>query len=630
MNEGILNTAINQIQGIEDNPELRENLIKDFYYVLDVVISHDGEASLEDLNKKAKEYNSIQEAVKDKLEQSNTADNYKFVAQTPEGMLAKYADVIAYLGGDIRDGFNLGIFHAFNEDYLEIFGKIISSEAVTSREKAIELAKNKISTLQFENLKSAYAQIKEHDFSDEKNINEENDGTIKMIKNIMKDIKKEEINTYVLSYKNINDMDSFRMKSDNEDKLTQDEKENQKEEVKRRYERLEKLKEESEEKVNSIVQEHINRYIKKYVEDRKDKFTKANADRLKADCEKIINGVDYVLYSNTKLVRDVTNIVQEYFINDLIKNSQNQKTPQMSAYATSLYLQAKKWGYENYVGGVKTKYQEELLPRNVESIVEYCSKEIQKTKIVETILNSIPIDEIPEKFRKYLPAEKKNKEILEEKEIENIIKDITGKATIRGRYTCKDKGKIREFDIINKIKHSIKKCRGNFPSKYIETMKAIENQVNRKYNIAMDKDRKWETNREYENNIEAELGTELENLRKYLRTKYPQIYIETKDAEKIKEIEELKKKIIIKAVDNERKKIEEKLTYQLVIDYISGMTDTGIKDLAEKLGYMKPEEFDKAMQYRGQGVSKTVQALVKSHSENSIGNQTGDPTEGRI
>ena len=124
LSEDICEKAISKIPNIELRPELREQLRKEFYYFLDIIISHDGEASPQEMYREPDEYPDIRTAVESKLLSANATNNYKFVAQTPEGRLAKFADVIAYLATDIQDGFRLGIYKDFPEDYLEIFGEM--------------------------------------------------------------------------------------------------------------------------------------------------------------------------------------------------------------------------------------------------------------------------------------------------------------------------------------------------------------------------------------------------------------------------------------------------------------------------------------------------------------------------
>ena len=137
LSEDICGNAISKIPNIEENPELRKKLEEDFYYILDMVISHDGEASAKDMAKKETQYDNIKEAVLDKMNKSNAQNDYKFVAQTSEGKLAKYADVIAYLASDMQDAFRLGIIEDFSDKYLELFGQMYSSKEIAEQKKEL-------------------------------------------------------------------------------------------------------------------------------------------------------------------------------------------------------------------------------------------------------------------------------------------------------------------------------------------------------------------------------------------------------------------------------------------------------------------------------------------------------------
>ncbi len=141
--EGIRDKAISKIPNINENPELREQLETEFDYFLDVIISHDGEATRGERNRKETQYPSMHDAVKDKLKRANSFNDYKFVAQTPEGKLAKMADVIAYLATDIQDGFRIGIIEDFDDDYLALLGEVLTT-GYSTREGYITCAKNKI------------------------------------------------------------------------------------------------------------------------------------------------------------------------------------------------------------------------------------------------------------------------------------------------------------------------------------------------------------------------------------------------------------------------------------------------------------------------------------------------------
>ena len=62
--ENLCERAISKIPNIKDQPELRQVLRDEFPYFLDIVVSHDGEASAKDMQKKETQYPDIKTAVK--------------------------------------------------------------------------------------------------------------------------------------------------------------------------------------------------------------------------------------------------------------------------------------------------------------------------------------------------------------------------------------------------------------------------------------------------------------------------------------------------------------------------------------------------------------------------------------
>lgn len=157
LQERILEDALSRIPDL--TPELEKQLRDEFYYFLDIVISHDGEASKDDLDKKTVQYDTLQQAVEDKAKKANSENNYKFVAQTPEGQIGKYSDAIAYLATDIQDAFRMGLLDKFDEEYLIIIGTAVLGKKLnenTRQEDIIKAAKEQISQLQSTKLREQF------------------------------------------------------------------------------------------------------------------------------------------------------------------------------------------------------------------------------------------------------------------------------------------------------------------------------------------------------------------------------------------------------------------------------------------------------------------------------------------
>ena len=72
--------------------------------------------------------------------------------------------------------------------------------------------------------------------------------------------------------------------------------------------------------------------------------------------------------------------------------------------------------------------------------------------------------------------------------------------------------------------------------------------------------------------------------------------------------------IIQKRIEQARNNMEERMAYQLAIDYISGMTDRSFNDLAIRTGYMSYDDLDTK---RGTTRSSSVVDLIaKNNKEN--------------
>lgn len=592
--ENILNNAIQMIPDIENSPELKKSLENDFNYFLDIVISHDGEADPRDLEKRPHEYPSIEAAVEDKLEKSNTKNDYKFISQTPEGMLAKYADVIAYLSSDVRDGFRLGILKTFNERYLELFGRIIAEGEIKDKARAIEIAKSQISKIQEKHLEECIEDIK----------SSKNAEILETTKKIIKHIQDEKINTYMLS----------KYYDEDERPLEQANSEAE----------YEEKKEKIENRINEILQEHLE----KFIED-KGEIAPEQYEEVEADIEKITRYVNEMLYINTKVVNEVTNTVQEYFVRDLIQNTKNeikldskriengeadvkQTIPVLSDKALELYTRAKNFGYTFYVPHTKTRYQRELLPNNVKKIVEYCAREIINKGIIDRKLQNREIrSQIPQELLKYADHEQHENADNTKRDIKSFITN----QTIKGRYTADKKNRRERFDIVRKVEKNIAKQTSRFAKTYVYTCKAIENQISNKVKRAVSENYELDTKKS--DGIEFEIEKEIQQLRTSIFEKYPSMAKEITSDEDRNQKENLTEEIIGNLVEEERKKIVEKMAIQLSMDYVSGMTDEGIKNLAIDLGFMNEQTYNEVQSERGGEINETLRNLQKITEDNS-------------
>ena len=322
--EDICGKAIDMIPGIENNPELKKQLEEEFYYFLDIVISHDGEATRSDMKKEATEYPSIKDAVFTKLRKSNSYNDYKFIAQTEEGKLAKVADVLAYLPTDIQDGFRLGIINHFDDDYLEIFGALFSKDDSLDREGNIRYAKEMLKQIKGQRMRE------------------------------VKDDMKEPENQSILVYAN-EIIDEASRKGLNVDALSQEERE----------------------KLNQIVDARIDElYRTRVFED----YTEEQMFR--SDMSKLREFVSKMTSVSTDVVASITNKMEQFFIDDFVKNSKEKGRAEFSKRIEDIFYKLKKLNYNRIVQYTKWDYQREGQPEAAKELVEITAQSLIKSGVI--------------------------------------------------------------------------------------------------------------------------------------------------------------------------------------------------------------------------------------------------------
>ena len=113
---------------IRNNPQIMKRIEEDSWYFLEFIVGHDGEATKKDLKdaaKSQKKFDSIKESVLYYTSRSNRTNNYKAQVSTLEAVLAKPADIIAYLKSDVENSFRKGVVYKLSDDYLECIGELL-------------------------------------------------------------------------------------------------------------------------------------------------------------------------------------------------------------------------------------------------------------------------------------------------------------------------------------------------------------------------------------------------------------------------------------------------------------------------------------------------------------------------
>ena len=551
LSDDICNKAIDRIPDIENNPELRKKLQEEFYSFLDIVISHDGEATQNDAEKKVVSYPSKKEAVLTKLEKANSENNYKFIAQDIEGRLGKVADVLAYLATDIQDGFRLGFINDFNEDYLEAFGAMFSEndfdEDYLEDFGAMSLEQKKLLR--------------------KKNIN--------IGKSVLYSIKKDQL---------IADMS----KPDNQ-----------------------KILKYVEETIEEAQQEADNRNLKlsdvlndKYIEKRiasieesirnsEKNWNNEKEQMLMSDMNKYREFMTNMIRVSTNVVNTLTKRMQDYFISDLIKNSKDTGKLGFSKKAEKLFYKMKELNYQYIVQNSRWDYQTEVQPKAAKQLVDLCKSGLIKSGTIRDMFydSSIKDSITDSEALSYMKTP-----IRKEANYQKYKKKINKPHVKKHRYKKdkKLKQKLKRKKLIGNVIDYTREKRKIFAIIYMNVFKAIPYTVRENVECALNKEIKC---KDYLQDWQRESN---ENIRNRMLDLYGTI----------NETEKHKEEFIQMLIEEERQKMEEKLAIQLAINYLSGMTDRSFNNLIIRAGYEKRKTITDSK--RGGKISSNVQGNLKA------------------
>lgn len=639
--EGIRDKAISKIPNINENPELREQLEKEFDYFLDVIISHDGEATRGERNRKETQYLSMHDAVKDKLKRANSFNDYKFVAQTPEGKLAKMADVIAYLATDIQDGFRIGIIEDFDDDYLALLGEVLTT-GYSTREGYITCAKNKIKEVKESKLRELKSEMKKP----------ENEAILANANEIIKRAEQQGVNVTSMRDEELQKIDAIM------------------------EQKIQEIKDKSE----GMSEEGMSEEEKQF---------------MYADIEKLKEFVGKMLSVNSSVVQEITSRMQEYFINDIVtetraKTEEKEKTilelreklalnpgdkelrkqledeekdtpvnPKFSYKAERLFDNIKNLNYKKIVQYTKWDYQIEQQPEAAKELVTIAAKALKETGAIRNKFYDRAIRrEVESEALQYMRVKTVDESQYEKNKEKYGIRAIKRAKTLENgeKYTAKGKkaSENRKHQLCREVYNNVQKEGDNFAVKFNNVFAAIPKTVEMVVDEAISYDESFTRRVNATRNIiKAEYDGKIEKLddpdkqerlalllvgrgickpnqtadtiKQAMRSYgYLERYEEEenrKNQSKLLEqygtIEEVKKhrdEIIQKRIEQARNNMEERMAYQLAIDYISGMTDRSFNDLAIRTGYMSYDDLDTK---RGTTRSSSVVDLIaKNNKEN--------------
>ncbi len=565
ISEDICNKAIDSIPNIENHPEIRKQLQEEFYSFLDMVISHDGEATKDDVDKEVIEYSSMKKALDSKLTASNAKNQFRHIAQTAEGKIAKIVDVISYLVTDIVDGFRLGIIDTFNTEYLIAFGDMFSEEGNLSPDKKIAKAKE---VLRESQLKTLRERRDDRNKPNIKRILGYVDETFEEAKQIA---EKNGSGTYMVL------TDDFI-------------------EAKRQ-----------------LIEETIKNREKENWDDQKEQM-------LMSDMNTYTYFMKKMSHVSTDVARDITRRMKNYFINDFINNSKKTGKLGFSPKAEKLFYKMKELNYKYIVKSSRWDYQIEEQPDAARQLVNLCKSGLIKSGTIRDMFYDESIrDEV---YNDSMTDESKDKEALEHmrtpkreedkyQKYKRKIKSPKRKAKDKkAKYKkAKDKKINRNKLILDVIDYTRKKGT-NFAIKYKNVYLAIPNTVKDNVNCALKNEIKC---RDYLQDIQKKSNN---SIRKRIIDIYGSIDIDEKQ----------KEEFINMLIVEEREKMEEKMAIQLAIDYIGGMTDQSFNDLAQKTGFIKGRKFKNP--HRNKEVQNVKNDLARLGPDRTTG-QDNDNNQGR-
>ena len=127
--ENIIDRAIEEVR--QFNPKASEEEIRDFMrYIIDGVVSHNGEGVIGKINPHEKDAEKMAEEIRKCFTEKGF--DRQIMPATMEGAVIRYADIIAYTRSDILDGFRLKdtngnkIISEFDDEYLSIIGTCLA------------------------------------------------------------------------------------------------------------------------------------------------------------------------------------------------------------------------------------------------------------------------------------------------------------------------------------------------------------------------------------------------------------------------------------------------------------------------------------------------------------------------
>lgn len=476
-----------------------------------------------------------------------------------------------------KTGFRLGILKGFSDDYLELFGEMFSPEYPLTREDKIDCGRRIIEQMKKQNLREKRESI---DFMSRQDADVQH-----ALKAIIKKIQQAGLDIH-----NKNNIDEIQQIVEQEQESFR----------KKKMEEFFKTKgagipEEERQSIEERIAKKSAEGIS--LDDVETEFVRA-LNKLNSEASKIEEFATKILRARSSVVYEVTSKMKEFFINDLIKNSQNQDTPQLSNAAWDLFFRAKKLNYKEFVQYTNWDYQTQELPQAAMDLVGECADSLVKSgairnKFYDEAVRAHIKDEAALAYMetKYRP-ETEYTSYRKERGIGDL-KAFTSPS--KERFTgSKQQGKLMRLfgDIYSYVQNEDEV----FAIRYENTFNAVKTRVRRKIETALSETHEVDEKHLYRSTVQAQVdGIRQEIIDSYGTTNLTP---------------EQKEEFIGKKIEHELKTMEEKMAIQLSTDYLAGMTDKSFIEVAVKTGYLSPEVVPNAV--RGTILSDNVQKLMNN------------------
>ena len=622
-------------------PNVEKKLREEWPEFLDIVISHDGEIGQQELvdevNERIKNDYKKQkitdEYVYDKAMNANARNQYKAKPGNTEGQLGKLLDTIAYLGTDIQDAFRELHLADFDDDYLEIIGKIylIKTEGpeglkrVPAREQRIDIANKYITEIQKNKVMET-----EKDSS-----TSENKELIDWSSEIVIIIKKQ---------------------MSKNPKMT-----------------------------NEEIEQIIEEGIAKYEERSSKRITYKDVGVHNAQRKKIKQFVKNMIKPSNETVSFLTQSMQSFLLEDIISTTQKKGTPTWSDEVGQIVADLKLKNLNTFVLFARNRYQTEISPKIFSKMVDTFSKNLYISGVVRNKMFELQYlydtyqlaseeekrkmeDEHPE--LKYL--EEKARESLELRHTEQKdylhLKHLNEEEMERypeEKLTLAEerRGKTAEQYIRKVFAGEITNLLDITKERYLEAKEAVDklgNKKNKTYSEWRNYNRNCRIIEDYErinnstldariqeesrttgnmityigekgasfvkqymytfNAVETRVRDLIERALKGTGKKNP--FYEDKIQEQLawiredfaKKYSEMTKEnieqYIVEQVERERSMMEYKMCVQYAMNYMAGMSDKTIQNIAIEMGFITREQIEKACKESGRISEKARELSV--------------------